>query len=927
MTSLPITGVYNDGYIAERFEQFRRDPDSVGEAWRQYFQFAQTLGGHGAAGASTGGPGIAAATTMDVAFLRRVAGAAALMDAIRIYGHFAVRTDPLGSDPPGAAELQPAFHGITEEDLKLVPAQALGFESGTAADVAARLRSLYQSNIGFEFDYLENESERQWFRTVIEQEGLRRSLSPDEQRTLLRRLTEVDALERFIHRKYVNVKRFSIEGTDSLVPMLDIAIHDAASGGAREVVMGMAHRGRINVLAHILGKPYSTVFDEFDGKHADLADSETGDVKYHLGFESQRAFGDGREVRLTLVPNPSHLEVVNPVLEGLARAKQRGYGRAYGAPDGRGASVLPILVHGDAAFPAEGVVAETFNLSALRGYGVGGTLHIIANNQVGFTTNPNDGRSTHYASDLAKGFEVPIVHVNADDPEGCIAAVRLGIAYRQQFAKDFLIDMVGYRRWGHNEGDEPSFTQPVLYKAIREHPTPRRVLADRLIREGVVTEAEVTAEEQAVMQRLEEAHANREATPAHEAEAEKPADVPQGPTAVRAELLIALNERLLTWPETLHVHPRLAKQLERRREAMGEGGGIDWGHAESLAFASLLVEGVDVRLTGQDTERGTFSHRHAVLSDTETGATWTPLQHLPNAGGRFEVWNSPLTELAVVGFEYGYSTAHPEALVLWEAQFGDFVNMAQPIVDQFIAADTAKWGQDSSVVMLLPHGYEGQGPEHSSARLERFLQLCAEGNMRVAYCTSPAQYFHLLRRQAKDPVRRPLVLMQPKSMLRLPAAASRLEDLTQGGFKRVIDDPSVTRRDEVTRLVFTTGKLYYELVAEGRPSHVAVARVEELYPWPHEEVSRAVDMYPNVVEIVWAQEEPKNMGAWSFVAPRLRASAGNALIIRYVGRPERASPAEGYFSSHQAEQARIVSEAWAAPNVAGMRAPRLGAVR
>jgi 2-oxoglutarate dehydrogenase E1 component len=917
MTSLPITGVYNDGLVAELFERFRQDPGSVDESWRQYFQFAESLTGQ-----------LPAATTVpaDVSFLRRVAGAAALMDAIRIYGHHAVHTDPLGSVPSGAAELQPEFHGITEEDLALVPAPALGYEMGTAADVAARLRSLYQSNMGFEFDYLENENERAWFRRVIENEELPRHLSPDEQRTLLRRLTEVDALERFIARKYVNVKRFSIEGTDSLVPMLDIAIHDAAIGGAREVVMGMAHRGRINVLGHILGKPYSTIFDEFDGKHADVADSETGDVKYHLGFESERVFGD-RRVRLTLVPNPSHLEVVNPVLEGLARAKQRAYGRVYGAPDGRGASVLPILVHGDAAFPAEGVVAETFNMSALRGYGVGGTLHIIANNQVGFTTNPSDGRSTHYASDLAKGFEVPIVHVNADDPEACIAAVRLGIAYRQQFAKDFLIDLVGYRRWGHNEGDEPSFTQPTLYQAIRSHPTPRQVLAERLVRETVVTEADVSAFEQQVMEGLEAAHATRELTAEHEADEGRPTPTPPGPTAVRAELLIALNERLLTWPEALHVHQRLAKQLERRREAMGEAGGIDWGHAESLAFASLLVEGVDVRLTGQDTERGTFSHRHSVLYDTEDGSSWIPLQHLPNAAARFEVWNSPLTEMAVLGFEYGFSTAHPEALVLWEAQFGDFVNMAQPIIDQFIAADTAKWGQDSSVVLLLPHGYEGQGPEHSSARLERFLQACAEGNMRVAYPTSPAQYFHILRRQARDSVRRPLVLMQPKSMLRLPAAASKLQDLTEGGFKRVIDDPGVARREDVTRLVFTTGKLYYELTAEGRPNHIAVARVEELYPWPHDEVSKTVDAYPNVVEIVWAQEEPKNMGAWSFVAPRLRASAGNALIIRYVGRPERASPAEGYYASHQAEQARIVGEAWAAPNVAGLRAPRLGAGR
>ncbi|HEX7121672.1 MAG TPA: 2-oxoglutarate dehydrogenase E1 component, partial [Gemmatimonadaceae bacterium] len=587
---------------------------------------------------------------------------------------------------------------------------------------------------------------------------------------------------------------------------------------------------------------------------------------------------------------------------------------------------LPVLIHGDASFAAQGVVAETLNLGRLAGYTTGGTLHIIANNQIGFTTTPSEGRSTDYSSDLAKGFDAPIVHVNADDPEACIAAVRLGIAYRQQFGKDFLIDLVGYRRWGHNEGDEPSFTQPALYHAIRNHPTPRQILAQRLIAEGLVTQDEVDAMEREVMARFEEAHANRDSGQVEEPEPEpEGSDAPE--TAVRADTLVALNERLLAWPESFHVHPRLARQLQRRREAMGPEGGIDWGHAEALAFASLLDEGIDVRLTGQDSERGTFSHRHAVLHDVETGEAYIPLQHLPNARGRFEIYNSPLTEMAVLGFEYGFSTVSPDALVLWEAQFGDFANMAQPVIDQFIAADTAKWGQDSSVVLLLPHGYEGQGPEHSSARLERFLQLCAEGNMRVAYPTSPAQYFHILRRQAKQRLRRPLVLMQPKSMLRLPAAASRLEDLTQGTFRRVIDDPAVRNRDEITRLVFCSGKLYYELVAEGRPSHLAVVRVEELYPWPHDEVSRIVDVYPNVVEIVWAQEEPKNMGAWSYVAPRLRASAGNALIIRYIGRQERASPAEGYFASHQAEQARIIADVWAEPSVPGLRPPRLGALR
>jgi 2-oxoglutarate dehydrogenase E1 component len=920
----PIIGIYNDGLIAELYERFRQDPALVDESWRQYFRFAESLLPPAPA------PAAAEVTTVaaDVSFLRRVAGAAALIEAIRIYGHYLVQLDPLGSVPIGAAELAPEFYGITEDDLAMVPAPSLGFDMGTAADVAARLRGLYTSGMGFEFDHLENEDERQWFRYVIEHEQLQRQLPPEERRSLLRRLTEVDALERFIHRTYVNVKRFSIEGTDILVPMLDVAIHDAALGGTREVVMGMAHRGRINVLAHILGKPLGTIFDEFDGKHADVAESETGDVKYHLGFESERGFEDGTRIGLTLVPNPSHLEVVDPVLVGLARAKQ--YRHTAPGADRDEQAVLPVLVHGDASFPGEGVVAETFNLSRLRGYRVGGTLHIISNNQVGFTTDPADGRSTYYASDLAKGFEVPIVHVNADDPELCVAAVRLGIAYRQQFGKDFLIDVVGYRRWGHNEGDEPSYTQPTLYAAIRAHPTARQVLAQRMIRDGVITSEEVDAEERAIMERLQAAHTTR-----HHADSDldgesRPAQSMSNAsldTAVRSDVLIALNERMLAWPADFHVHPRLAKQLERRREAMGGGADIDWGHAEALAFASLLAEGVDVRLTGQDAERGTFSHRHAVLHDVDNGTPYVPLEHLPNAKGRFEICNSPLTEVAVLAFEYGFSTALPGALVLWEAQFGDFANMAQAVLDQFIAADTVKWGQDSSVVLLLPHGYEGQGPEHSSARLERFLQLCAEGNMRVAYPTSPAQYFHILRRQAREVVRRPLVLMQPKSMLRLAAAASRLDDLAQGGFRPVIDDPFVQNRDSVTRLVFCAGKLFYELAAGGKPKHLAIVRVEELYPWPHDAVSRIVDAYHNVVEIVWAQEEPKNMGSWSYVAPRLRASAGNALIIRYVGRPERASPAEGSMQAHQSEQARIVADVLAAPNIPGFRPPRVGAGR
>jgi 2-oxoglutarate dehydrogenase E1 component len=567
-------------------------------------------------------------------------------------------------------------------------------------------------------------------------------------------------------------------------------------------------------------------------------------------------------------------------------------------------------------------VAETFNMSRLRGYQVGGTLHVIVNNQVGFTTDPEEGRSTNYASDLAKGFEVPVLHVNADDVESCLASVAMAIAYRDSFGKDVLIDLVGYRRHGHNETDEPSFTQPALYKTIRAHPTARAVWGERLVREGIVTADDVAREEQAVAERLgkilEESRAKAAAaqrSPARAAPAQPPVE-----TAVPTEKLAALNERLLAWPETFQVHKNLARTLGRRREALGDTPAIDWGHAEALAFASLLTQGVSVRMSGQDVERGTFSHRQAVLHDMESGETFTPLQHIPDAKGRFEIYNSPLAETAVMGFEYGFSTAATDALVLWEAQFGDFVNTAQPIIDQFIVADRAKWGQDNALVLLLPHGFEGQGPEHSSARLERFLQSCAENNMTVAYPSTPAQYFHILRRQALRTPRRPLVLMQPKSLLRMPEAASRAADLASGSFRAVIDDPIASReREKVRRLVFCTAKMYYDLAAKREGATVALIRVDELYPWPREEINRIVDLYPAIEDVVWAQEEPKNMGAWTYAWPRLRASVGNVQELRYVGRPERASPAEGYEAAHKVEQARIVAEALAAPQPTAKR--------
>ena len=905
--SVPVSSVFNDAYVAEVYEAFRRDPASVDESWRQFFRFAAQFGGGAPAGA-----------VPDQDFARKVAGVARYTNAIRQYGHLAVQLDPLGTPPPGAAELTPEFHGITDADLDVVSGASLGWPHlPTGRDVAERLRYRYCRNIGIEYTHLGSEEERAWFRALFTAEQLTRELTPDEKRALLTRLSEVDGLERFLARAFPNYKRFGIEGTDALVPMLDTAVEQGAAAGAREVAISMAHRGRINVLTHVLGKPAELIFGEFQGRHDHLEDASTGDVKYHLGFENERMTAAGKALHLSLVPNPSHLEIVNPVLQGVARAHQR----VPGAPATRDTkAVVPICIHGDAAFPGEGIVAESFNLARLRAYDVGGTLHIIVNNQVGFTTDPTDSRSTRYASDLAKGFEMPIIHVNADDAEACVIAMRIAVAYRTQFAKDFLVDLVGYRRNGHNESDEPAYTQPALYEKVKAHPTARHVWGRRLIAEGVATQADVDSAEKAVADHFaalfDKSKADTDTGHSDDAGQDTPPAMPE--TAVSAERLTALNNQLLTWPSAFTPHPRLAKQLERRREAMGDAGGIDWGHAESLAFASILSDGMSIRMSGQDVERGTFSHRHAVLHDVINNGTYTPLQHIADTKHAFEIYNSALSEMAVMGFEYGYSTAAADTLTLWEGQFGDFVNVAQPIIDQFISADRAKWAQNSGLVLLLPHGYEGQGPEHSSARLERFLQMCAEGNLRVAYPSTAGQYFHIIRRQAALPQRRPLILMQPKSLLRLAQATVSLSDLATVGFREVIDDVrGESKRADVRRIVFCTGKVYYDLVAKEVPRDVAVVRIEELYPWPHANVSRVLDQYPDVKEVVWAQEEPKNMGAWSYVAPRLRGSVGNALAIRYVGRPERASPAEGYLAAHNEEQARIVADAVATPVRAG----------
>ena len=895
---------YNAAYVQELYEEYVRNPAAVDPAWRSYF--AQMT--------SDGGPAPDGAETPTVAPIQQLRAARAfgeLVDAIRLHGHRAARLDPLGAPRSGHPMLDPEFHGATIEEIEAVPTAFMDLQEhgSTTREVLAWLRETYTGSIGYEYEHLEHPEQREWLREQIESGAHTKPLSASDRKRLLQRLTEVEALEQFIHRAYLGQKRFSIEGTDMMVPMLDLAIEHAAQKAAREVVIGMAHRGRLNVLAHVLKVPYEKTIAKFEGRHAEMAG--TGDVKYHLGAETTYATQSGEPLSVQLSPNPSHLEFVHAVVVGMARAKQTARNTRELKRDEE--LVLPIIIHGDAAFAGQGVVPETLNLAQLDAYRVGGTVHIIANNQVGFTTTPWEARSTHYSSDMARGFDIPILHVNADDPEACLATMRLALAYREKFRADMVIDLIGYRRYGHNEGDEPAYTQPLMYQKIAEHPSVRKLLGRRLAEEGVLAADEVESMWQSTYQRLVDTQAEVKAQ--HLEEEHGTAEAPAPPsrdvvTAVPADRLLALDKELHSWPGDFTPQPKLARQLERRSKLLGQNAGIEWGHAEALAFATLLQDGIPIRLTGQDTERGTFSHRHAVLHDVKNGQEYMPLAHLRDAQAPCEISNSALSELAAVGFEYGYSVVAPEALVLWEAQFGDFVNGAQVIIDQFISAGRAKWAQQSRLVLLLPHGYEGQGPEHSSARLERFLQLCAEDNMRVANCTTPAQYFHLLRRQALLEARRPLIVMTPKSLLRHPKATSRLGELANGSFQPVLTDAQDPA--DIRRLVFCSGKVYYDLLAavqqEGSDK-IAIARVEELYPFPEKQLRAVIDRFENADEFFWLQEEPRNMGAWTYVQPRLRALLGDAGTLGYIGRPERASPAEGFATDHEEEQARIVGEA------------------
>ncbi len=797
----------------------------------------------------------------------------------------------------------------------------------TLADALPHLTETYCGTIAYEVEHIASHRQRVWLREQIESGAFRHELTSEERTTLLKRLVEVDALERFMHKAYLGQHQFSIEGLDMTVPMLDELIQLAAAHGGQEVVVGMAHRGRLNVLAHNLGRSYDTIFAEFEGASTleavtTIPQGGTGDVKYHHGTEGTYQLPTGGTIRVNLESNPSHLEYVSPVVEGATRAAQTSRQGPHAHQDTNAA--MPIVIHGDASFPAQGVVSETLNLQALDGYKVGGTVHIITNNQIGFTTDPDDARSTRWASDLAKGFDVPIIHVNADDVPACVSAVRLAFAFRREFGHDVLIDLIGYRRFGHNESDEPAYTQPEMYAKIKNKKRVAELWADRLVSEGVVAREDVDRQAQDVWDNLTNMHQRLKEMIAAAAEGEEHvtgeyqldrSPSPEVETFVPVDRLRALGEELLRVPEGFTVHPKLVKQLDRRREALAGDAAekdIDWAHGEALAFASLLTEGTPVRLTGQDTERGTFSQRHMVLHDARNGQTVCPIQNLPDAEAPLELHNSPLSELACLGFEYGYSQEAPETLVLWEAQFGDFVNSAQVIVDQFITSGLAKWGQTSRLTLLLPHGYEGSGPEHSSARLERFLRAAAEGNIRVASPTTPAQYFHLLRRQARIAKQRPLVLMTPKSLLRLPQAASAIADMAEGTrFHPVLAEPGV-EDEKVTRLVLCTGKIYYDLIGQSeRPDHVglAIGRVELLYPFPERQILELIGSYPNLREILWVQEEPRNMGARSHMFPRLMQIMPPEIHFGYVGRPERASPGEGYPAAHMAEQNRILTTA------------------
>ncbi len=853
--------------------------------------------------------------------LRAVAAGAAILGAYRRHGHLAAMLDPLGTQPEGDPALDWHNYGLTPSIMSAIPASVLRtkLRGDTLADIVGELHKTYSSTIAYEVEHIANIEQREWLRDYIESGNHVIRLSAERARNVLARLTKVETFERYLRKSYLGQKTFSIEGLDVMIPMLEELITEMAEDGVRTAVLGMAHRGRLSAIAHVVNRQYEELLAEFDAadlRGAGIRDEDvTGDVKYHHGATGTYVTLDGKEVAVVLANNPSHLEAVDAVVEGRTRALQTRHEAPLATLEPGAAA--PILIHGDAAFSAQGIIAEVLNLQALQGYATGGTVHIIANNQIGFTTDPKEGRSTRYASDLAKGFDVPIVHVNADDVDACIAAVHLAIDFRRRFGHDVIIDLIGYRRFGHNEADEPAYTQPDMYERIKTHPTVRELYAQKLIAQGVVSAEDVNASIAEATARITDAHGTvkRGEWTGHVGPqlAEDP-ELERFDGPLEKSQLLAWSNELIRTPAGFTPHPKLLRQLEKRRQQFIAEGEVDWGLAESLAFASLLAEGSPIRMTGQDVERGTFSHRHLVLHDVKTNEKYAPIQHLADARASFEIYNSPLSEYACLGFEYGYSVDLPGALVLWEAQFGDFMNGAQIIIDQFIAAGYAKWGETSRLVLLLPHGYEGSGPEHSSARIERFLQLSAEGNVHVANCTTASQYFHLLRLQSRQPKAVPLVIFTPKSLLRLKAAAGHIEELANGVFSPVIDDARFAANPQaVQRVILCSGKIYHDLLAHpgyATTKHTAIVRVELLSPLPTGEILWVLASYPNLEEIVWVQEEPKNMGARAHVRRRLVERLPHGIKdIGYIGRSYRASPSEGYGGAHQVEQERIVREA------------------
>ena len=923
----------NAPFLEEIYERYLSDPDSVPENWRSYFRELEGSG-DGAPRDVPHGPVIQemaeraravrpAATgqagDLDPDLAQKQAAVARLIQAFRGRGHLLADIDPLGRRPqPELDEIQPEFHGLSEADMdtEFSTAGLFAPDFMKLRDIIAQLERTYCGPIGFEYMHVTEPQERRWLQEQIEHGQGNPALSDEEKRTLMRQLTGAEGIEKYLHKKYVGQKRFSLEGGETMIPMLDDLIERGGENGLAEVVVGMAHRGRINVLINVLGKSPEELFSEFEGVYDDDMEDRSGDVKYHQGFSSDITTPGG-DVHVALAFNPSHLEIVNPVVEGSVRARQDRRG------DPQGETVLPVLIHGDASFAGQGVVMETLQMSQTRGFFTGGTVHILCNNQIGFTTSrPDDARSTPYATDVAKMIEAPILHVNGDHPEACIFATRLALAYREKFRKDVVIDLVCYRRHGHNEADEPAATQPEMYSVIRSHPSVRELYASHLEEQGVLSEDDAKTMLAEYRDKVDEgkrmAPKSRgmigneftvDWTRFNKGDWDDPVD-----TRLERARLDELGEAITRLPEDFKLHSRVQRIIDdRKKMAQGELP-MDWGFAETMAYASLLTEDYSVRLVGQDSGRGTFFHRHARLYNQEDNAEYYPLKQVSDDQQPFYVYDSLLSEQGVVGFEYGYATTNPDTLTIWEAQFGDFGNGAQVIIDQFISSGEAKWGRFCGLVMFLPHGYEGQGPEHSSARLERYMQLCGQHNMQVCVPSTPAQMFHMLRRQMLREYRKPLIVMTPKSLLRHRLSVSSLEDLEKGGFHTVIPEIDEIEPDRVRKMIFCSGKVYYDLLEARRKEEIddiPIVRIEQLYPFPQDAYRDAIQQYPNVEDIVWCQEEPKNQGAWYHIRHRLQAPLAEGQHLHYVGRSTAASTAAGYYKLHVKEQRQVINEALA----------------